>query len=356
MAAVIVAWPGARDFRPAILVVIGGFYGGLAALEVAVRVSSFGVDAVAHPTRYTFDWLPMRSLDGSRDRFTFVPGYTGVLHGRPVRINRDGFRGPDFSEGHEGVFRLMAFGSSITVGEGTRERDAYVAVAADRLAARTGAHVEGINCGVVSFGMEQALWMARRYVDAYSPDVLILEVRTQGGDIDPAHGKLPLPTSEVPSPLTRLSFARRALAIIPDHVRAVSGRFWSRSARPSANDESGALHTLEDGIGELALAAEKHHTRIFVLLFSPMADPEGSALSPPIAAHLQALARRTGVQLLDTSGIVKPSELSDSFIVFPGDAHPNARANARFGERIADAILATDAVPTAPERFSERAR
>jgi hypothetical protein len=233
----------------------------------------------------------------------------------------------------------MAFGSSITTGEGMNEDETYPHVLADLLAERTGAQVEGINCGVVSYGMDQALDMARETVPTYTPDVVVVEVRTVGGAIDPTRGRFPSSPPAGRSRLTRMSFARRALAIVPDHLVAVVSRLHRRPDPGTADDAPGALDRLEDGIERLAHPADGRRPEVVVLLITPLSDPEGSGVTPAFASRLEALSRRTGALVVDTAGIVKSSELPDAFVIFPGDAHPNARANARIAERVAGTLL-----------------
>lgn len=341
-AAALWAWPFARAFRGALLVTVVGVVGGITFLEVGIRWSSFGWDAIRHPARYGFESPPMRSLDASRTCYTFEPGFAGFLRGRPIRVNRLGYRGPEIEEAHPGVLRVMSFGSSITLGEGVTEAEAYPQAVARELFARTGRLAEGVNMGLPAYGLTQALRTAVKTIPRYAPDVVVVELRTAAGTIVGGGGPLPERLERSASVVRRLSFAANALDIIPRLFQAVGDRLVRAglgTARASpAGPEASPISALDRGVEEVRRVAGPR-VRLVLLVVRPMADFAGEQLAPDTRARLGALSRRTGALVVDTHELFDASELPDDFIVFPGDLHPNGLAHARFAAAIARAVV-----------------
>lgn len=341
-AAALWAWPFARSFRGALVVTVLGVVGGLALLEAGIRLSGFGWDAIRHPARYGFESPPMRSLNASRMRYTLEPGFAGFLRGRPLRVNRLGYRGPDIEDAHPGVLRVMSFGSSITLGEGVAEAEAYPHVVARELFARTGRPTEGVNMGLPAYGLAQVLRLAAETIPRYAPDVVVVELRAGAGTLVAGGGPLPEQIERPASVVRRFSFAANALEVIPRHVHGAGDRLVHAfglgiaSASPAAPDGP-PLSLLDRGVEEVRRVSDPR-TVLVLLVVRPMADFSGERLAPAAQARIDALAHRSGALVVDTHELFGAGELPDDFIVFPGDLHPNALAHARFAAAIATAV------------------
>jgi hypothetical protein len=113
-----------------------------------------------------------------------------------VRVNRDGFRGPDYSLAKPpGTLRIAVLGDSFTEAQQVAENQTFCEVAQARIqalmpldvAATDGAtshfaRAEVLNFGCDGYGTAQELIMLRDRVWRYAPDVVVLAVFT-GNDI-----------------------------------------------------------------------------------------------------------------------------------------------------------------------------
>jgi hypothetical protein len=97
-----------------------------------------------------------------------------------VRINQDGFRGPDYVRPKpSGVFRVAVLGDSYVEAIQVPEDKTFTAVIGRRLSQcprLKGKHVESMNFGVDGYGTAQELITLRRKVWQYSPDVVVLAI------------------------------------------------------------------------------------------------------------------------------------------------------------------------------------
>jgi hypothetical protein len=97
-----------------------------------------------------------------------------------VRINRDGFRGPDYSKAKPpGVVRIAVLGDSYVEAMQVSEDKTFTAMAGRELAdcpRLKGKRVEALNFGVDGYGTAQELVTLQRKVWAYSPDIVVLAI------------------------------------------------------------------------------------------------------------------------------------------------------------------------------------
>jgi hypothetical protein len=97
-----------------------------------------------------------------------------------VRINRDGFRGPDYAKAKPaGVVRIAVIGDSYAEAIQVAEDKTFTAVAGRELAdcpQLKGKRVEAMNFGVDGYGTTQELITLQRKVWAYSPDIVVLAI------------------------------------------------------------------------------------------------------------------------------------------------------------------------------------
>jgi hypothetical protein len=97
-----------------------------------------------------------------------------------VRINHDGFRGPDYAKAKPpGVVRIAVIGDSYTQAIQVAEDKTFTAVAGRELAdcpRLKGKRVEAMNFGVDGYGTAQELVTLQRKVWAYSPDIVVLAI------------------------------------------------------------------------------------------------------------------------------------------------------------------------------------
>jgi len=97
-----------------------------------------------------------------------------------VRINHDGFRGPDYPPRKpSGEFRVAVLGDSYVEAMQVAEDKTFTAVIGRELSdcpILKGKRVEAMNFGVDGYGTAQELITLRRKVWRYSPDVVVLAI------------------------------------------------------------------------------------------------------------------------------------------------------------------------------------
>ena len=97
-----------------------------------------------------------------------------------VRVNGDGFRGPDFARPKPpGTIRIAVLGDSYTEAIQVPYEDTFASVAARVLAQcplLKGKRVEALNFGVDGYGTAQELVTLRNQVWSYQPDIVMIAV------------------------------------------------------------------------------------------------------------------------------------------------------------------------------------
>lgn len=149
--------------------IIAGVIGALLIAEVGVRIAN--------------RWFPYFYCYDAARGWGLRPDTAGYYRregGSWVRVNADGFRGPDFPKNKPpGTIRIAVIGDSYTQAMQVPEEDTFAAVAARVLAQcpwLKGKRVEALNFGVDGYGTAQELVTLREKVWAYQPDIVVLAV------------------------------------------------------------------------------------------------------------------------------------------------------------------------------------
>lgn len=158
-----------KKFLGALALIAFGFAIALGVADVAVRLANRW-----YPYFYCYDQYRGWGLE---------PGAHGSYRregGSWVRINHDGFRGPDYAkEKPPGVVRVAVIGDSYVEAIQVAEDATFTAVIGRRLKdcpALAGKKIEAMNFGVDGYGTAQELITLRRKVWAYAPDVVVLAI------------------------------------------------------------------------------------------------------------------------------------------------------------------------------------
>ena len=117
---------------------------------------------------------PMEQFDLSKGAYELVPGEYRHARGE-IRINSDGFVGPELGRAGATGLRVVALGDSCTFGEGDGQHT-YPAMLGRLLDEQRpgGFEVEVVNAGLSGIGSEQALRRLRNNVLPLSPDVVVV--------------------------------------------------------------------------------------------------------------------------------------------------------------------------------------
>jgi lysophospholipase L1-like esterase len=129
-------------------------------------------------------------------RYRLQPGFEGTVTNRvefdtPVRINREGLRGPEIGPKAPGTLRVLALGDSFTFGVGAKEGQTFPA-RLQSLLRGGGRPAEVLNAGAPGFGVpDEAAWF-RRWGRPLAPDLILITVFV-GNDLqDAAPGPKPM--------------------------------------------------------------------------------------------------------------------------------------------------------------------
>ncbi len=158
-----------KKFIGAIALIVVGFSIALGLADIGIRIANHW-----YPYYYRYDQFRGWGLE---------PG----AHGRyrregssSVRINRGGFRGPDYPMAKPpDTVRVAVIGDSYVEAIQVAEDQTFTSVIGRRLKdcpALAGKKIEAMNFGVDGYGTAQELITLRRKVWNYSPDIVVLAV------------------------------------------------------------------------------------------------------------------------------------------------------------------------------------
>lgn len=255
-------------------------------------------------------------------KYEHVPGAVGIVNGVTVRINQEGFRGPEIElPKPKGTFRIVVFGDSFAFGQGVPERDTLPAVLERELRNKFPAGgIEVINAGVRGYDMPQYLAVFDRRIIGLDPDLLVLVIT----EINDPQFELFRPHSEklekwekswwvqLPfiRPLYGPAFAGEVNRIFMEHVRAIydpEGPHWPRFVK---------------GLIQIRDSCRRINVPLIAVTFPMMADED---MLKDERALLHHELDRLGIPWVD------PRESfvdygSGDLVVDKRDFHPNALA------------------------------
>ncbi len=156
------------------------FLGALALIAlgftIALGIADLGVRIANHwyPYFYCYDQYRGWGLEPG------AHGWYGREGASWVRINHDGFRGPDYTKAKPpGTVRVAVIGDSYVQAIQVAEDETFTSVIGRRLKdcpALAGKKIEAMNFGVDGYGTAQELITLRRKVWDYSPDIVVLAI------------------------------------------------------------------------------------------------------------------------------------------------------------------------------------
>ena len=345
------AVPFMRPFRRAFALVAMFLLGGIGALEIGLRLSHFGADGIAHFSHYgPFDDLKelgiVRLLPNPTLGYGMTPNQRVRYMGQQLDTNSQGYRDHEFrAERTLSVPRIVAVGSSITLGGGVDLADSYPKVLERLLTKKRGAPVEVMNCGVLAYPTAMRFGLAAELGRSYHPDIQIIELASF--EIDTADPQalvaaIGIDQPSLPTSLVhRFSFAITALYPPADARQRIASLLPARffpAKRPSQPVPPAPTDFLQQQLTSLGAAARQEGYRVVLLFNRPMRNFSDVHLEEAGRAKIRSAAEKAGITVVDTFPLFLPREFSDDFIVFPGDLHPNARAHARYADALTRAI------------------
>lgn len=155
--------------------------------DLRKRLYSYS-EARKDPTAFTHWWYyfvqewrdTMRDIcmpaTNSVAPFRLRPGTEGMMFESRIRINRHGFRGPDFPAEKGDAYRILAIGESTTFGHTIYADDVSWPRLLERMITNRlnpGRPVQVINAGIPSYTLHLNLERLRRRLLSFKPDMII---------------------------------------------------------------------------------------------------------------------------------------------------------------------------------------
>jgi lysophospholipase L1-like esterase len=266
-----------------------------------------------------FAWLALEAVDPLRHArydpdlgWSHVPGFSAGDYwgpGRPLRINRQGFRGPHDvpASPPAGKVRLVCSGDSFTFGYGVGDLETWCAQL-ERIDPR----LETINMGQSGYGIDQAyLWYRRDgaplapsvHAFAFIYDDFIRVIRDRDGKpvIRVVDGKLRVENVPVPRGHNPFPWLQRHSRVL-DELRSVT---LLRRAVGSVLERSGPPWTLGEGarisFRILSRLASRHARKgaVLVLVYLPTREDLSSSTFDELRAWLAEQAEKQQIAYVD---------------------------------------------------------
>lgn len=153
----------------------------LAAAELLIAATGVDWKLLAPLLYYQGVDLPVhRASDDPALHYELIPGYSGVLDGRAVRVNALGRRDPERTAAKPaGTFRIVCLGSSNTYGATVGDGETYPALTEALLGARGGkTRYEVWNAGVSAYTVAQSAAQGEAIADSSAPDLFLFQMHS----------------------------------------------------------------------------------------------------------------------------------------------------------------------------------
>lgn len=351
-----------------VALVVAGLLLAAGLLELALRISP--VPAIETHRRRSAQLTAASFFEydpdlGWRGRPRATGRFAGFEFTSHVQLNARGFRDRDVPDAKPADrFRILLLGDSITWGHGVGQDERFSDHLERRLRAG-GVAVDVVNLGIGGYGTDQELLLYRREGRALCPDLTVLglyenDLRENASDHQGRYPKpyfLPasngvLTLANVPVPRagswldeperarTRRSGVREELRLYAAaaFVRETVRRAWSGPPRPPEVPD-GAVTLTARLIDTLRREVEAGGSR-----FAVIALPDLHA-----APAVGDAARRSGTPMWLDLGPAFAGASEPLFYRLDG-AHWTPRAHALAGDRIAEFVVTTKALPERPRR------
>ncbi len=286
------------------------------------------------------DWVPFCSAGLLEP----VPGYLlwrilpnlDVLwNGTTFRSNSLGYRTPEIAlKKPSGVYRILVFGSSNTMGHGVDDGAVYPRLLEQWLSERVGSgrRVEVVNLAVAGESPSRRLQRLREEGGRYQADWILCDASPLDHALEEDHlEEIVRRSSEIEIPF--------------DYVREALKRAGVVAADDSATFRR-KLQTEHEALLDGAYAgwrAESDQLGIpLSVVILPRADRERQ--SPVIANLIRTLARRHGLDYIDLSEAFDDLELEE-FRVSAWDRHPSVQGHRALFEEIQSELLDRGTLP-----------
>jgi GDSL-like Lipase/Acylhydrolase family len=269
-------------------------------------------------------------------RWKMRPNLKVRWNGAVFSTNSFGYRTPEIALPKQpGVYRILLFGSSNTMGYGVHDVDVFARHLEHWLNQRIAPsrRVEVVNLAVAGDSPTRRLYRLQQEAQRYDPDWLLFDASVFDGWLEETHIYFALQRG-LPVPFAFVREAVQRAGITPaDTLASVRAKF--------GDEPEGLLEPVCQ-----ALAAEARRLDVpLTMLILPRADEKANA--PRMIRLIQSLARRHGLDHLDLSGAFRDLEVEE-FRISAWDKHPSARGHQAIFDALCKAITQRGELPGLP--------
>jgi len=272
-------------------------------------------------------WMQFRPNTSFRLDYDSNPrGYFDRDNGLSYRINRHGFRGPDFERRKAAeTFRIAVLGDSFTFGEGVKWEDTFVKRLERLLAAGAGSEVEVLNFGVSGWTSKSEVRFLEQAGLDFEPDlVLVVYVLNDTKYLPRLEVWEGFRAAYEPEGVLRHSyFASWVYARVARHVH---GQRYVEALVEGALEQRGRWEKMLSELQAGKRIAAEAGAGYAVVIFPFMYRLDDSYPFAVIHRMVEAALREDGIPVLD----LFPAFEGESYTrlwVHPSDQHPNDRAH-----------------------------
>lgn len=281
-------------------------------------------------------WMQFRPDTSFRLEYDSNPrGYFDRDNGLTYRINRHGFRGPDFQRRKTpGTFRVLVLGDSFTFGEGVRWEDTFAKRLERHLDAELGSAVEVLNFGVSGWTSKSEVRFLEQAGLAYEPDlVLIVYVLNDTKYLPRLDVWEDFRASYEPEGFVRHSyFGSWLYARVARHIR---GQRYVETLVDGALAQQGRWEKMLSELLAGRQIAARAGAGYAVVIFPFMYRLDEGYPFAVVHAMVENALRDGDVPVHDLFPAFRGERYEDLW-VHPSDQHPNDRAHAIAARSIAD--------------------
>jgi len=268
-------------------------------------------------------------------RWRMKPNLDMTWNGVSFKTNSRGYRTPEVSlKKAEGVYRIVVFGSSNTMGHGVGDDDAYPRILERWLNGLEGLdrRVEVVNLAVSGESPSRRLTRMLAEGERYEPDWILCDATA----LDPSLEELHLQAIVRSEPPIAIPFEYVSAALERAGVStADSPRQFESKIRGEAE---ALLKGAYEGWRDFSVRAGIPMTVVII----PRADEKRD--NPVIHKIMRNSFRHLGLDCLDAHDAFDPLSV-DQFRVSPWDKHPSVLGHRAIFEALRDALLACGTLP-----------
>jgi|SRR4051794_9662035 lysophospholipase L1-like esterase len=311
------------------------FFGIILGLEIILRLFGYGSYVLYQPDAQLL-WVP-------------VPGSHKITETNhlPITINAEGFRYPqDLTAKHDGQYRVMTFGDSVTMGWGVGDDSTYSAVLEKLLNGDgcPGKQIQVIDGGVNAYPNALAAQRLKKSIDEnYQPDAVILAYSFNTG-FEPLAALKGKEREQLLHRVEMKSLARRSALynfLIEDLLREVM-YYRFRELLLQGSWDTAKQHQVVDvnqftaGLAQAKQAADEHHSHLILLLLGSEGQ---TAPVHPYQKAMQQFAQQNNVPLVDMISLLSSRDQKGLFM---DHVHPTAAGHALIAQQLAVSLHELD--------------